>query len=80
MNVQDVMTTNVLTVRPDATVAECAEIMLKCRISALPVVDAEQRVVGIVSEGDLIRRAEIGTASDGRAWQGYPNGPRPGGR
>lgn len=59
---QDVMTTAVVTVAPDATVRDAAELMLDRRISGLPVTDAEDCVVGIVSEGDLILPAEFDTA------------------
>jgi CBS domain-containing protein len=55
------MTTQVITIGPDATVLELAELLLKCRFSAVPVVGAKGELVGIVSEGDLLRRAEVGT-------------------
>jgi len=58
MNAADVMTTNVATVGPGAEVQEIARLMLRRRISAVPVVDATKRVIGIVSEGDLVRRLE----------------------
>jgi len=61
MHAIDVMTTNVISVREETSVREIAGLMLKHRISALPVIDADQRVVGIVSEGDLMRRAETDT-------------------
>jgi CBS domain-containing protein len=61
MQTADVMTTNVITVRPDTGVQEIAGLLLKHRISAVPVTDAEQRIVGIVSEGDLVRRVESDT-------------------
>lgn len=67
MQAKDIMTVEVLTVGPDTGVAEIAEAMVKHRISALPVVDADDRVLGIVSEGDLMRRAEIGTEKH-RSW------------
>jgi len=60
MHARDVMTTQVITVGPDTRVPEIAQLLLKHRISAVPVVSAAGRVVGIVSEGDLIRRAETG--------------------
>jgi CBS domain-containing protein len=60
MNAADVMTTEVITVGPQATVREIAEILLECRITGVPVVE-EGHVVGIVSEADLLRRHEIGT-------------------
>jgi CBS domain-containing protein len=61
------MTPDVVTVGPGARVDEIARLMLDHHISAVPVVDASGRLVGIVSEGDLVRRAE--TATVGRpAW------------
>jgi len=57
----DVMVSNVITVSPETRVAEVAEILLQNRISAVPVVDAAGQIVGIVSEGDLLHRAESGT-------------------
>jgi len=61
MRAHQIMTKPVITVTPDATVLEAAEIMLRQRISGLPVVDAAGKLVGIVSEGDFIHRSEIGT-------------------
>ena len=61
MRATDVMTTSVITVRPDTTVQEIAKILSEKSISAVPVVDAENRLVGIVSEGDLLHRVETGT-------------------
>jgi len=67
MQAQDVMTTAVATIGADATVREAARLMLARRVSALPVTDSKARVVGIVSEGDLIRRSELGTDTP-RSW------------
>lgn len=61
MQAKDVMVSPAITVGPDASVAETANILLENRISAVPVVNEKGALVGIVSEGDLIRRAEIGT-------------------
>ncbi|HEU01984.1 hypothetical protein LCGC14_0613510 [marine sediment metagenome] len=61
MRAADVMTSNVITVQQDTEVREIARVLLKHRISAVPVVDAGQRVLGIVSEGDLMQRAENDT-------------------
>lgn len=61
MKARDVMTTPVVTVRDTATVQETASLLLSRGISAVPVIDASGALVGIVSEGDLVRRAEIGT-------------------
>jgi len=61
MRAADVMVTNVITVGPDATVEEVAQILLSARISGLPVVGKAGELIGIVSEGDLMHRAEAGT-------------------
>lgn len=61
MRAHQIMTRQVVTVRPEATIVEAAGTMLQKHISGLPVVDAAGKLVGIVSEGDFIRRSEIGT-------------------
>jgi CBS domain-containing protein len=61
MRAMDVMTTNVITVGPDTTVQEIAQLLSERSISGVPVVDADNRLVGIVSEGDLLHRVETGT-------------------
>ena len=61
MQVRDVMTTRVITVGPDTEVAEIARCLLENRISAVPVVETDGRLLGIVSEGDLMQRSESGT-------------------
>ena len=61
MNAADIMTTAVICIRPDEPILQAARLLLSERITALPVVDENERLVGIVSEGDLVRRAEIGT-------------------
>ena len=60
MQARDVMTRRVVTVMPDTGVREVARILLSNRISAVPVVDAGGSVIGMVSEGDLVRRTETG--------------------
>ncbi|GCA52890.1 hypoxic response protein 1 [Sinorhizobium sp. KGO-5] len=60
MNAKDVMTLDVVTVSPDHSVRHAARIMLDHRISGVPVVDDDGRVVGILTEGDLMRRSEFG--------------------
>jgi CBS domain-containing protein len=62
MRAMDVMTTNVITVRPDTSVQEVAKVLSERGISGVPVVDAGNRLVGVVSEGDLLHRVETGTA------------------
>jgi CBS domain-containing protein len=61
MRAADVMTTEVITISPDASVLELAKLLSDRGISGVPVVDADNRMLGIVSEGDLLHRAEIGT-------------------
>jgi CBS domain-containing protein len=61
MHVRDVMVAPVVTVKPSATVQEAAKLLLEKRISATPVLDDKGQLVGIVSEGDLLHRAEAGT-------------------
>jgi CBS-domain-containing membrane protein len=67
MQAKDVMTTKVVTVRPDARVEHIAALLLERRISGVPVVEADGRLVGIVTEGDLMRRPELGTERH-RGW------------
>ena len=56
MKASDVMVSNVITVGPDACVQDVAELLLRHRISAVPVIGANGEILGIVSEGDLINR------------------------
>jgi CBS domain-containing protein len=58
----------VTTIAPDATVAEAARAMLEHDISGLPVVDAKGKVLGMVTEGDLLRRVETGTERRRPRW------------
>lgn len=68
MKASDIMTTGVVSVGPDASVQDIAATLLRNRISAVPVVDPSGRLVGIVSESDLMRRAEAGTERRHSAW------------
>jgi CBS domain-containing protein len=68
MLAKDAMTSDVVTARPDTTVTELARRLLNRRISALPVTDTEGCIVGIVSEGDLLRRRELGTEQRHSWW------------
>jgi CBS domain-containing protein len=61
MNAADVMVRDVITIGPDTSVAEAAKLMAQNDVSALPVVDDRKQLIGIISEADLMRRAEIGT-------------------
>ncbi len=67
MKARDVMVSPVITVKPGSTVREVAKLFLDRRISAVPVVDDHGKLVGIVSEGDLLHRAEAGTQQQ-RSW------------
>jgi CBS domain-containing protein len=67
MQVRDVMTRNVISIAADETVLNAARSMLQNRISGLPVVDAGGYLVGIVTEGDFLRRSEIGTSRAGKS-------------
>ena len=67
MKAAEVMVSAVISVRPNARVEEVANILLANRISAVPVIDEQDELVGIVSEGDLMRRAEAGTERS-RSW------------
>jgi CBS domain-containing protein len=75
MQVRDVMTANVISISAQATILEAARSMLRNRISGLPVVDAEGRLVGIVTEGDFLRRSEIGTERRRPKWLEFVLGP-----
>ena len=63
MKVSDVMTRSVRATDPDQTVAAVAQILLNWRVSGLPVVDPDLQVVGVITEGDLLRRPESGTVA-----------------
>ncbi|AOK62607.1 CBS domain-containing protein [Burkholderia ubonensis] len=68
MRASDVMTPVVITVTPETTVHAAAKLLADNHIGGMPVVDANGRVVGFVSEGDLLHRVEIGTGKRRRAW------------
>lgn len=61
MQARDVMSSPVISVAETASVAEVAALLLRNGISAMPVLGAQGELVGIVSEGDLVRRVETGT-------------------
>ncbi len=68
MLAKDVMTRRVVTVNPDTEVQDIAKRLLEAGVSAVPVVDTDGSVKGIVSESDLIRRADIGTEKHLSRW------------
>lgn len=67
MQARDVMTSPVITAKPTDKVTDIAQVLLDRRISALPVLDETGRLVGIISEGDLLHRVEAGTERR-RSW------------
>ena len=75
MKAKDIMTSPVVSVEVDATVVQAAQIMLQKRISGLPVVDKDGRLVGLVTEGDFLRRIETGTQHQRPRWLEFLVGP-----
>jgi len=75
MKAADVMTRNVISVKPDDSVQSAAQLMLQHKISGLPVVDGQRHVVGIVTEGDFLRRRELGTQRRRPRWLEFLVGP-----
>ena len=75
MKAKDIMTSPVVSIELDATIMRAAQIMLQKRISGLPVVDKDGRLVGIVTEGDFLRRAETGTERRRPRWLEFLIGP-----
>lgn len=65
MLVKDIMTTKLITVGPKASVRDVAEILVNHKISGVPVVDEEGKILGIVSEGDLLCKATSPEIPDG---------------
>ncbi|MGA8154694.1 MAG: CBS domain-containing protein [Rhodoplanes sp.] len=75
MQARDIMASRVVSIAPEATVLEAIELMLKNRISGLPVIDGTGALVGIVTEGDFLRRAETGTERKRPRWLEFLLGP-----
>lgn len=68
MNAGEVMSRNPIAVPAEAGLAEALRLMFDHRVSGLPVVDGKAGLVGILTEGDLLRRGEIGTAGQRSRW------------
>ena len=68
MHVRDLMTTDVVAVAPETSVRDAARMMFRYRVSGLPVVDSEDHVLGIITEGDFlaleVQRAESGVVPE----------------
>jgi CBS domain-containing protein len=75
MRAHQIMTREVITVSPDTTVTDAAAKMLGNHISGLPVVNDAGKLVGIVSDGDFVRRSEIGTQRKRTRWLQFLVGP-----
>ena len=60
MRAHQIMTCNVITVSPETTIVDAASMMLRQHMSSKPVIDKSGAWGGIISEGDFLRRAEIG--------------------
>jgi CBS domain-containing protein len=75
MKTHDVMTWGAITVEPEASVARAVRLMLQNNISGLPVVDAKGQLVGMVTEGDFLRRGELGTQRQRPRWLEFLLGP-----
>lgn len=74
MKALDVMQRDLITVTPDTALDDAVHLMVTHRISGLPVVDASGEVVGILTEGDLLRRSELRTEATVPAWIGWLTG------
>ena len=75
MKASDVMTRNVVTVARETPVAQAIRLMLDNNVSGLPVLDDTGKVVGILTEGDLLRRSETGTEKHRPRWLEILMGP-----
>jgi CBS domain-containing protein len=71
----DVMTSGVISVGPDSSMLEAVRLMLQHRISGLPVVDKNGDLLGVITEGDLLRRTETGTQRRRPRWLEFLVGP-----
>ncbi len=75
MKAAEIMTSPVFAIASDAKVAEAVRLMLQKHVSGLPVVDAAGKLVGMVTEGDFLRRSEIGTTKRRARWLELLLGP-----
>jgi CBS domain-containing protein len=77
MKAGDVMTRQIVCVTPETSILDMAQLMLKNRISGLPVIDGNGNLVGVVTEGDCLRRIETGTEQQRPRWLEFLMGPSP---
>ena len=78
MKAKDVMTHCLVSIAPDAPILDAIARMIGHQVSGMPVVDADGKLVGVVTEGDFLRRAEIGTKAPRRRWLELLRGPASG--
>ena len=75
MRAGEIMTRRVVSVAPDESITHAVRLMLQNRISGLPVTDKAGKLVGILTEGDFLRRSELGTQHKGPRWLEFLLGP-----
>jgi CBS domain-containing protein len=75
MKVRDIMSTRVISIAPDASILTAIRLMLQNHISGLPVIDPSGALVGVVTEGDFLRRSETGTERKRPRWLEFLLGP-----
>ena len=75
MRVADILTWGVVSVLPDDPLERAVALMLGHRVSGLPVIDEAGKLVGILTEGDLLRRVELGTQVERPRWLEFLAGP-----
>jgi CBS domain-containing protein len=75
MKAREIMSPEVVSVSPDAFILEAVRLMLQNRISGLPVMDRQGTLVGVVTEGDFLRRTETGTQRKRARWNEFFEGP-----
>ena len=68
MRATDVMSTPVVVAGPRITVQHVARMMINHRVSGIPIIEEDGRLIGIITEGDLLRRAETGTERQRSRW------------
>jgi CBS domain-containing protein len=75
MQASDIMTRNIVSIGREAQIREAIRLMLDNHVSGLPVVDRAGKVVGVLTEGDLLRRTEIATEKHRWPWLDFVLGP-----
>src|SRR5271167_5269443 len=75
MKAGDIMTARVISTSPDASVVDAIDLMTRNHISGLPVIDSSGALIGMVTEGDFLRRTETGTARKRPRWLEFLVGP-----